>query len=720
MVFGDRKGRGLMAETLEIGAADARPERRNPVPRAPLLRPVWFRKRVARGFVASLTRALDERRFFVLLPFAMIAGLVVSFELPVEPQPIALAVGAVAIALALAFSLRSIVRLRLLTLLAAIWTGLCLLPIHSVLFGTPMLMRPAYGAYQARVDEILSETATEKRVVVSSIAPTAGDRAIPVRRARLLVKGGPDLTPGDVIAGSFRFAPVPGPVFPGGFDTQFHSYFDGIGAYGNSIHPPTIAVTASETAPEHIVDAIRRGIADRIDAELAQPAAGVARSIINGDQSAVSDETRTTMATAGIAHVLSVSGLHLTIVAGGVFWVLRLMLSGFDGLARRISVKRVAAVGGAAAAVFYYAISGGNVAAFRSTLMILLVFGAVLFGRRALTMRNVAIAGVVVIASDPASVFRPSFQLSFAAVIALVGAYENLRNTGGRDASFLAHVWGYVKGIVITSLVAGTAAVLFSVYHFQQTSPLGVLGNLATLPLVGFIMMPAALISVLLMPFGLEEPFVWAMGWSIDRMLEMAGIVAGLSEHLRASPLLTPPALVIGLAALCWFAFFKDRWRLLGPALALPMVALFALDGSPDVLIADTTQAMVVRGPTGLELAAGKSKSFALDVWRETYADPIAVAAKESCDSVACVGESSAGFSYAIIDDVSAFADECGRADLIVTRQRAPVWCTAKAVIAAGDLSAHGVEWLRWNAGTKTFEVRAAIPNLNRPWRIDG
>jgi competence protein ComEC len=709
-----------MADTLEIEDVLERPQPLRPAP--PVALPPYLAPSRPRfkGLLASAVAALEERRLFVLLPFAMIAGLIVSLQLPFEPHPIALGVGAVAIAATLAVSLRSLPQLRLTTLFAAFWVGLCLLPIHGALWGTTMLARPAYGAYQGHVDEIISETATEKRVVLSAIAPTGTDRALPIRRARVLIKAGPDLSPGDVIAGSFRFAPVPGPVYPGGFDTQFHSYFDGIGAYGNSIKPPTILTSGSETAPEHLIDAIRRGIAARIDAVLPEPSAGVARAIINGDQSAVTDEARDTMATAGIAHVLSVSGLHLTIVAGGVFWVLRLLLAASDGIARRVSVKRVAAVGGMASALFYFAVagSGSNVAAFRSTLMILLVFGAVLFGRRALTMRNVAIAGIVVVAIDPADVFRPSFQLSFAAVLALVGAYENLRSERG-DSSFLSHAWGYAKGIVVTSLIAGLATVVFSIYHFQQTSPLGVLGNLATLPLVGFIMMPAALIAVLLMPFGLDGPPLLAMGWSIDRMLEMAALVAGWSTHLRASPLLTPLALVLALAALCWFAFFKDRWRLLGPALALPLIIVFAVDHQPDVLIADTTKAMVIRGPAGLELASGKPQSFALDVWRDTYADPMLTPAPQSCDAEACIGTSSAGFTWAVVTDPGAFEEECGRADLVMTRDRAPTWCTAKAVIDADTLTDHGVEWLRWNDATHDFEIRPAIPSLNRPWRIN-
>jgi competence protein ComEC len=703
-----------MAETLETGVLTA-PPRVLPVPARvvlpPHLAPATPR---FKGLAASISAALAERRLVLLLPFAMIAGLIADVELPVDPHPLALAGGAAAIGLMLALSLGAPIRLRLTLLLAAGWMGLSLLPIHGALLGSPMLARPAYGTYGARVDEILSETATERRVVLSAIVPTGKDRPVPVRRARVVIKAGPDLSPGDVITGQFRFAPVPGPVYPGGFDTQFHSYFDGIGAYGNSIKPPTIVTPGDEAAPAHLIDAVRRGISWRIDAVLSQPAAGIARAIINGDQSAVTDDARTTMATAGIAHVLSVSGLHLTIVAGGVFWIVRLLLAGFDGLAHRISVKRVAAVAGLASALAYFAISGGNVAALRSTLMIVLVFGAVLFGRRALTMRNVATAGLIVIATDPASVF----QLSFAAVVALVGAYENLRSDRAGDAGLLAHAWGYAKGVVVTSLVAGVATLLFSIYHFQQTSPLGVVGNLATLPLVGFVMMPAAAIAMLLMPFGLEAPPLLAMGWSIDRMLDVARIVADWSTHLRAAPLLTPWALVFGLAGLGWFAFFKDRWRLVGPALVVPLVAIFAVDRPPDVLIADTTQALVIRGASGLELADGKPQSFALSVWRETYAEPIEVQATQSCDSLACVGTSAAGFRYAIVRDPAALPDECGQADLIVVRGTAPSWCSAKALVTADDLATHGVHWLKWNPASQSFEVRPAIPALGRPWRI--
>ena len=690
--------------------ADAVASPRPPTLAEPQLRP----REKKRGLAAAIHDALENRRLFVLLPFAIIAGVIVSLAGTSQPAPLALIGVGVAIPLALPFFMRSTVGLRLLALFAAFWLGFSLLSIHAALFGTEMLSRPAYGTYQARVDEITSEAESGSRVIVSAIAPAEDTRPLPIRRARMVVAGDVELSPGDIIRGPIRFYPVPGPVIPGGFDTQLHAFFDGIGAYGNTTGAVEVIAQGDVGALEHIIDGVRRAIGERIDGVLSQPAAGIARALITGDQSKVPDEAREVMATAGLAHVLSVSGLHLTLVAGGVFVTLRLLLALFEGLSRVVSIKRIAAAGGIAAALVYFAISGGNVAALRATIMIILVLGAVVVGRRALTMRNVAIAALVVLLSDPASVLRPSFQLSFAAVVALIGAWEMARPQEGRDRSLPEQVWRYFAGIVVTSAVAGAATLLFSIYHFQQTSPLGVVGNLVSLPLVGFVMMPAAVIASLLMPFGLEAPFLLAMGWSIDRMLDLAALVSAMSSGFDFSPLLAPAALLCGLAALAWFAFLTSWHRLIAPVLLVPAVALFALDRPPDVLIADTTQAVAARLGENLEIVAGKPQGFAVDVWRETYGE--ALDAREiACDSIACIAQSSRGFTIAIVKDPGGFHDECGSVDLVITRRRAPTFCSAGTIVDEARLIAGGVHWLAWT-GTG-FEVRAAIPDRNRPWR---
>lgn len=709
-----------MAQPGDIALAD-RERLPEPAPTKLPLPAAWQPERkggLLAGLRAAFVAALEHRRLFLLLPYAMITGLIVAFELPAEPDPALLVAGGVFVVVALVASRQSLGWSRVAGLSAALWLGFCLLGLHGALFGTGMLARPAYGTYEMRVDEVLTASADGVRAIVSSVVPIDKARPLPVRRARIAVDGMPELAPGDTIRGRVRFYPVPGPVVPNGFDTQFHSFFDGIGAYGSTIGPVERVSAGVEGTPARIIDAVRRSIAAKIDAVLPQPAAGIARALITGDQSAVTEPAREVMSTAGLAHVLSVSGLHLTLVAMLVMATLRGGLALVGGLDRFLSVKRLAAVGAIVASLGYFAISGGNVAALRSTIMIVLVLGAVVAGRRALTMRNVAIAALAIIVTDPASVFRPSFQLSFAAVVALIGAWEMMRPSDERDRGWLGRIRAYFVGGAITSIVAGAATLLFSIYHFQQTAPLSVLGNLMSLVLIGFVMMPAALLATLLMPFGLEAPFLLVMGWSIDGMLLVASIVAGWSAGISVSPLLLPVALVLGLVALAWFTFLTTWHRLIGPVLLVPAVWLLALDNPPDVLISDTTQAIAMRGEGGLALVAGKPDSFAVKVWRETYAEPLQPAPLLRCDGVGCFGESSAGFKIAVANDPAAFYEDCGLADLMVMRRPAPEGCAAGIVIDAQMLERGGIQWLRWDRTAGKFEVRPAVPPGDRPWRV--
>lgn len=704
------------AETRERGAgAETLPQRMvlpQATPAVRLPRPVAVEGR-------GLADAATARRTFVLLPFGMIIGLMAYASLPAEPQWQALAAVAGALVLLIALTWRSLV-LPLAWLLLAGWLGFCLLPVHGALFGTPMLTWPAYGLYEGRVDEIVSATEESRRIVVSGLVPVADNRPVQIVRARLVVPSEPPLAPGDTIRANMRLAPVPGPILPGAFDGQFHAYFAGIGSYGNVTSGFTLV--SSGTGPNAIraIEELRMTIGGRIDAVLDGASAAIGRAMVVGDQSAIDDDTREVMAASGLAHIYSISGLHLSIVAGGVYFLLRLALASIPLTAIRWPVKKIAAAGGIVAAAGYLLLAGGiaNVPALRSTIMLALIFGAVLAGRRALTMRNVAIAAIAIIIIDPASVFRASFQLSFAAVVALIGIYEMPRRAPPEDRKWAQRVGAVVWATAVTSFIAGAATLLFSAYHFQQTAPLGVIGNVLVLPVVSLVIMPFAVISVLTMPLGIEAPFVQIMGWGIDRMVDGAALVAGWSEGLTGNPLLTSWALAIGVVALGWFAFVNNWWRMLGPAVALPLVLLFGLDQRPDILIADTTQAVAIRTESGMGLVTGRAGSFATDVWSEHYQAPILGQAEGvSCDSLGCIA-TTGRFTLAAIRNPAAFAEDCGRHDLVVARMRAPATCTGSQVIDADALAAGGVHWLRWNEAAGRFDIRTAIPNLTRPWRV--
>ncbi|HTM76475.1 MAG TPA: ComEC/Rec2 family competence protein, partial [Devosia sp.] len=271
----------------------------------------------------------------------------------------------------------------------------------------------------------------------------------------------------------------------------------------------------------------------------------------------------------------------------------------------------------------------------------------------------------------------------------------------------------------LTSLIAGTATLLFSAYHFQQTAPLGVVSNVLVLPVVSFVIMPAALVSVMSMPFGVEQPFLIVMGWGIERMLDVAVLVAEWSAELQGNPLLMPQALSIGLVAMAWFAFIKNYWRFVGPVMAIPVVLLFALDARPDILVADTTQAVAVRDGASMGLLTGKAGTFAVNVWSEYYQDDIApTMAGAHCDGLACVVATDT-FSLSVVKSADAFAEDCARQDLIIARIAAPATCRAQTqVIDAPDLRNGGVHWLRWDVVVGRFEIRPALINLTRPWRV--
>ncbi len=672
----------------------------------------------ADAFADAIRRALDERRGFLLFPFALMTGLIL-YRLPnVEPNPVAVILLTLAAAgwlVAVRWQKRRGVVAQIVFGLAL---GFAILPLHGLLFGTDMLHGSRFGMFEARVDEILSASETEQRLILSHLKAPNGRDPGP-RRVRLFVRNGPQLAPGDIVSAKMRLAEVPGPAIPGGYDAQFHSYFAGIGAYGTSIGTPEIL--RHETAGlSELVDGLRRGIGIRIDKTLTGRPAAVARALTIGDQSRIDDDTRDTMATAGIAHVLAISGLHLSLVAGGAFAAFRALFAVSQRFSQHVAVKKLAALAGIAVVLVYLAISGASVSATRASVMLILVFGAMLAGRQALTMRNVALAALFLLIVEPAGVFRPSFQLSFAAVAALIGAYEQARRRDRYADGWGYRVWQFFAGLMATSLIAGLATAPFAAFHFQQTAPLGLVGNLFAIPLLGFLILPCLTLGVLVMPLGLEAPFLDLAGWGITQVLNDAELVAIASRAIAFRPLLATNVLLFSLGAMAWFVFFTGRLRLLGPAVALVLILGWGVAPVPDVLVSDRTQATGFRDGDILHLVTGRSKSFITDVWAETYGLNVVTGGKTiACDKRGCIGTAANGTRLAVDKDISAFIEDCDVVDLVVTRLKAPVWCRETTnVIDGSDLARGGVVAGYWRKDTGTYDLVSAITDPDRPWRI--
>ena len=661
----------------------------------------------------AVADALDHRRHIILLPFGLITGVLLYLAAGFEPW------GAASIGLALCVAgLAVLARLRLaqsamrwLVFLAASAFGFALPSVHSALFGTAMLNAPTVAVIEGRVVDRIQSGPDRQTVFVELYRSDSPARLAGLRVVRLIVDGAPPILPDSMLSVRARLFDVPGPVAPGAYDPQIHEYFDGVGAYANALDAPSVTPGGGSFAA--LVGWVRGVIAERIDSHLDGSAESFAVALTIGEQGAISDEDRQAMARAGLAHVISISGLHLTLVAGLAFLLLRILLS-LGPLGSRLPTKAIAAAVGIVVALGYLFISAASVATVRSTIMLALIFAAVIVGRRALTMRNVVLAALVIIVVSPLEVLRPGFQLSFVAVVGLIGVYEGFANRAPDVSGQRPWLVRYAGGLAFTSIIAGIATAPYAAFHFQQFAPLGILGNLLVVPLTGVLILPAGLAAILLIPFGLEGPFFWLMGLGIEGMLGVAYWVSSLSGPLTVTPEVSLTALAAVTAGVAWFAFFRHPIRYVGACAALAYFLFFGWQAPPDLIVSDSSQAVAIRTSDGLRLVGSNRSSFSVEAWAQRYGAALAdFDAVGNCDDFGCIAEGQ-GWRLAVDRLFAAAAEDCGTVDVIIARQGAPAGCAA-IVITADFLRANGTTTITRQGDE--YVVRGSFDDLERPWR---
>lgn len=676
-------------------------------------------------------RTFEQRRVFLAVPFILCASIWIWFTQAREPSS-AVWLLVVAVMLVAMYAVKNQIIILMLTFVVFVFaSGFALMNFHRDVHGTQMLARVEFVQLTATVDSILREDSDAQRIIFRDIE--VGEDARPrtieslnaVKRIRIFSRSEVRVKPGQIVSFSARIYPVPGPVTAFGYDGHVQSFFDGIGAYGSLTGNRLEIVqepipTAATNFPKQLAELFRyfRGeIGARILDSVSGDAAGILTAMMIGDQSGISDETRDIMSRSGVAHVLAISGLHLSLVAGGVFAAFRLLLAFNQSGSFAVDSKRIAAVFGLLTAMFYLGLSGASVSAIRATIMLTLVFLAILFGRNALTLRNVAIAACFVLIVDPSAMLRPSFQLSFAAVASLVAVYEYFSDKRNQSLSSNgAKIWTYVFGLFTTSLIAGLATAPFAAYHFQSVAPLGAIANIFVLPIVGFLVLPAAFIGLVAMPFGGESLFLGAAAHGIGWMLAIADLTASLEPSRIHPPQFTPTALLIFSCAIFCLVMLQSAWRFLGPIIALPAALILATAGAPQVLISQSTKAIAVQTPNGYELVTGRVGSFTTDVWSDVLGrDILQGPTTISCDALGCVHAfPGTTIQAAIVISPDAFAEDCINNALVITRLYAPSWCQAE-VIDATALTKFGVHEI-FVSGDK-LNIVAATPNILRDFR---
>ncbi len=343
--------------------------------------------------------------------------------------------------------------------------------------------------------------------------------------------------------------PPPGPAMPGEYDFRRQAWFAQLGAVGyvqGRCRGGTLGAHRELGAQAQLwLGAARRNLAAAVNEQAGPRAGGFAAALVSGDRSFMSEDDTEALRASGLSHIISISGLHMSILGGLVFLLVKRTLVFIEPIALRIAVQKPAAIAAILACLAYLVVSGAAVETQRSFVMAAIVFGAVIFDRAAISLRTFAIALIAVVLLQPESVVSPGFQMSFAATGALIAAFEVWRNRRSQSDTVLGPIAFSWVSIIVTSVVAGLATMPFAIYHFDRASPIGLVANLAATPVITFLSAPAAAAAFLLAPFGQSEIGLRLFGYSLELVLSIGHFFAGFEGEATPSAHLMPASVMI-------------------------------------------------------------------------------------------------------------------------------------------------------------------------------
>ncbi len=568
----------------------------------------------------ALALAAQRGRLFLFVPVCLGIGIGLYFGLPAEPAPENWAWLGAAMACLGALAVALPVNLRpLATACLIIGLGVALAGWRTHMVAAPVLDYRYYGPIEGRIVKVDRSASGALRLTLDR--PRL-ERLSPSRTPALVrislhgEQGFITPRPGLRVMTTGHLSPPPGPSEPGGFDFRRHAWFESLGAVGYT-RLPVLKLRDEGGAP---LGALRARLSKAIQDQMPGAAGGFAAAILTGDRSGVDVAHLEDLRNSNLAHLLAISGLHMGLLTGFVFAALRLVMALWPGFALRMPTRKLAALGALAAGALYLALSGGNVATQRAYIMVAVMFVAVLLDRRAISLRSVAMAAVIVLLLRPEALVQAGFQMSFAATVALVAIFRALND----DGTWRGRVprWAMpVVSIVLCSVVAGVATAPIAAASFNRLVEYGLLANLAAVPLMGLVIMPAGVVAAVLAPFGLEGLALAVMAPAIDWILLVARFVAGLDGAVTG--VVQPPGWVIPTMALgaLWLIIWAAPARWLGVPVVAVAVLGWALAERPVLFIADDGAVVGLMGPEGRILSRARSGAFTAESWLQGDGD---------------------------------------------------------------------------------------------------
>ncbi len=668
-----------------------------------------------------------------LVPWLPIAfGLGIVFYFSAQREPVWWAGASLAVAAAAsAFALRARpVAFPVALAIAAVASGFTTATFKSLRIEHAVLAAPANYAEVSGFVENREERERTDRFLLRVHRIDAGRADVKLDRVRLSVRKGMAPAVGSFVTMRARLSPPLRPLRPGGYDFARDLYFQGIGATGfvlgqikvsNPPYPADLWLTYAST-----IHSMRDAIDARIRSVISGDRGAIASALITGKRDAISAPVNEAMYISSLAHVLSISGYHMAVVAGVVFFVIRASLALIPAFASRYPIKKWAAGAAIVVAAFYLLLSGSEVATQRAFIMTAIVLIGVMFDRPALTLRTIAVAALAVLLIAPQALVHPSFQMSFAATLALVAAYERslpwFSVVPETPLATRVALWGGREAVtlILASIVAGLATTLFAAFHFHRMAPYGVIANLLAMPIVSVWVMPAGLLGLLAIPFGMDGFFWRLMGDGIDWMIVVALWVASLPGAVGRVAAFGIGPLMLGTTGLIVLCLLRSPIRFAGAALLVMATIWAGRPSLPDVRVSPEGNMVAVRNADGrLSIMKSRNDDFTVKGWLAADGDARAprdesLSANIRCDGEGCIATLPDQSLIALSLSAEALAEDCGKAALVVTTRSAPNGCVA-VVVDRNELRASGA--IDVTRTGKTFDVVRANPQgYDRPW----
>lgn len=656
----------------------------------------------------------SNRSLALWLPVALAAGIGCYFSLKTEPSA---ALVYTAAGVAIAWALMAILFRKVLMPQRVVWLGGWAVALALLGFGVAGIK--AEMMHGVRLSEEVGPIMLHGRVAAIE-ERTQGWRLVleevdlwkyppektpPKLRIVVRTQMEEGIAPGDKIAVRVKLSPLRAPVYPGGFDFARMAYFQGIGASGFAVGPVR---KLEESRGQHWMDRHRHRVTERITRAIGGGAdSAIASMMITSEGGAIPEETLDSLRASGLAHILSVSGLHMVLAAAIAFVGVRGLLA-LTPLAQRMPVRKFAAGLAVAICGYYLLLAGSPVPAVRSYLMIALFFLAVMTDRVTTPLWPVALAAMALLIIWPESLLSASFQMSFAAVTALCAFFTREQEAPAVDGSLL---WRYAVGIALSSLVAGFATAPFAIHHFGRFAAYGLLGNMMAMPITSFIIMPMGLLALLLMPLHLETVPLVIMGKGVSFMMAISDHVAALPFSSIALPQMgLLPLLLLTLGGL-WLCIMRPLWP--GFMAMAAAVVFYVLTPLPDVIIDGRGGLYAIREEGRLLVPDRARARYARENWMRTLGIEEAVRFDKLPPEHPLSACTKQGCRWQIKGIRFVYGEACEAADVLILTSDAAC-AEAGRIIRPADLKASGTQaiWVR----DQSVTIRTVAEIQGRRW----